>query len=287
MGFSSKFKRVTIAVFAVMISFLMSACSMFTPEEKKLEAPKDSMTVSFVDVGQGDCIFVALPNGENMLVDCGEYSERDTVEGFLLDNGVSRIDYLVATHPHADHMGGMAHIIKNFDIGEFFMPDKEADSKAFITMLEALDEKKVKSTLVRDGDIIFEDDSFRCDVLSPVLDEYDETNDVSVILKLSCGEKSFLLTGDAEEYAIRQMDADLNADVLKVGHHGSVTSTTEEFLDDVSPSYAVICCGKDNSYGHPHKEVLELLKEKNIKVYRTDTDGTVAFICDGNNIEIK
>lgn len=287
MNFFIKLKKVGIALFAVIISFLMSACSIFVEEGKKLEAPNGLMTVSFVDVGQGDCIFVKLPNGENMLVDCGEYSERDKVEDFLLDNDVRKIDYLVATHPHADHMGAMAHIIRNFDIGEFFMPDKEADSKAFITMLEALDEKKVKSKLVREGDIIFEDENFRCDVISPVLDEYDETNDVSVILKLTYGEKSFLLTGDAEEYAIEQMDADLNADVLKVGHHGSVTSTPEDFLDDVSPEYAVICCGKDNSYGHPHKEILELLETKNIKVYRTDIDGTVIFICDGKNIEIK
>ena len=280
-------KRIRQFLALLLIIFVCAfSCSCGDETVSKLETPQGEMSVSFVDVGQGDCIFVRLPNSETMLVDCGEYSERENVKDFLDNQNVSKIDYLVASHPHADHIGAMAYIIENFEVGQFFMPDCEADTKAFVTMLEALYEKNVKSNLVKAGDVIFENESFRCDVLSPVLETYDNTNDYSVVMRLSCGKKTFLLTGDAEEYALKRIDQSLKADVLKLGHHGSSTSTNQKLLKKISPKYGVISCGEGNSYGHPHKEVIKLLKDSDVKFYRTDKDGTVTFLCDGESVEV-
>lgn len=278
-------RLVLFAVVTAISLFSFAGCSLNSDDFSNGNA--DEMMVSFVDVGQGDCIFVELPNSETMLVDCGVYSQREKVEQFLKDNEVEKIDYLIATHPHADHMGAMSHIINSFEIGKFFMPDKEAGSDAFLNMLEALDENSVDSSFVKVGDVIFNQDGARCDVLSPVLDSYDEVNDYSVVLKLTYDDVSFLLTGDAEKHAENLIEGDLKAEVLKVGHHGSSTSTSEEFLDRVSPDYAVICCGKDNSYGHPHDEVIKSLEERNIEILRTDELGTITILCDGESVEIE
>ncbi|MBQ4527333.1 MAG: MBL fold metallo-hydrolase [Clostridia bacterium] len=284
--FKNPLSLIIIVIITIALFVSEAGCLFQDRTDSQLKIPDGSMTVSFVDVGQGDCIFARLPNNEIMLVDCGEYSERDAVCDFLDRENVKKIDYLVATHPHVDHMGGMSHIIKKYDIGSFFMPDTESDTNAFIYMLEALDEKNIQSNIVRAGDMIFESDSFRCEVISPVLDSYEETNDFSVVLRLTCGEKSFLLTGDAETYAEKHIKSDVSADVLKVGHHGSITSTSEEFLEKVNPKYAVISCGKDNSYGHPHKEIIDILNKYNIQVYRTDISGTITFFCDGKTVEV-
>lgn len=243
--------------------------------------------VIFADVGQGDCILVKLGNGETMLIDSGEYEYREDVRNCLEDNNVTKIDYLIATHPHSDHIGSMSYIIDNFDIGMFYMPECVNNSQAFEKMLRSIRDNGVETSYGKCGDVIFDTEFGRCEILSPTSDEYDSLNDYSIVTKLEVGSKSFLFMGDAEKTAEKMITSDVDADVLKLGHHGSSTSTSEEFFDKVSPEYAVVSCGKDNEYGHPHREVEMLIKENGVELYRTDKNGDIRFVCDGDSIVVE
>jgi len=276
---------------SLIVLIIMAVAAVFEHMSAPLDAPKqitstDVTTVTYLDVGQGDSTLIELVNGEVMLIDSGEAEYADTVADALTDRGISRIDYLVATHPHSDHIGSMADIIENFEIGTFYMPNVTHNSKSFEKMLEALHENNVDSIAGKAGDVIFEKDSLKAEILSPVKSSYDELNDYSIVIRLECGNKSFLFMGDAEKYAENLITGNVSCDVLKLGHHGSSTSTGEGFFQKANPSYAVISCGADNSYGHPHDEIIELLVRKKVPYYRTDADGDVVIICDGENINI-
>ena len=201
--------------------------------------------------------------------------------------GYSSIDYVVGTHPHEDHIGGLDDVIRTFDVESVYMPKVTADTKTFEDVLDAVDEKGLTINTAKAGVTLVDGDRLSVKMLAPVLDEYDNTNDYSAVIKVVYGDTSFLFTGDAEEYAESLITGDVSADVLKVGHHGSSTSTGEAFLQRVSPSYAVISCGFDNSYGHPHIETMEKLGSLGIPVLRTDEMGTVVAESDGTEINIK
>ncbi|MBQ7900401.1 MAG: MBL fold metallo-hydrolase [Clostridia bacterium] len=241
--------------------------------------------VHYIDVGQGDSIFVQLPDGKSMLIDAGTNDSDDVVCDYIDNMGEDFLDYVVATHPHADHIGGMDGVIDTFDIGKFYMPDVQSNTKTFESMLDSLDDKNVKTEVARAGVVICDEGNLKIQIFSPTEAYYDETNDYSAVVKLTYGETDFLFAGDAQEYAESKITADVSADVLKVGHHGSKTSTSDSFLERVNPSLAVISSGKDNEYGHPHKEVTDRLRSRGIKIFRTDTSGTVVMGSDGENIE--
>ena len=246
----------------------------------------DGVYAAFIDVGQGDSIFLRSPNGKTMLVDAGTPDSFESIQNVLSEEGVTKLDVVVMTHPHSDHMGSMKKVIDNYDIGTFYMPDAVNTTSSFDRMLSALEKKKVKTkviwgsaktTINWDGDV-------EVRVLSPIkgADYQDNLNDMSVVIKVTYGETSLLLTGDAESYAEELMIASekelLQADVLKIGHHGSSTSSSQAFLDAVQPKAVVISLGKNNDYGHPHRETMQRLKKLGTEIYRTDELGTVRML---------
>lgn len=261
------------------------------PKSKEIISDGNTMTVSFLDVGQGDCELISFPDGKLMLIDSGEaeYSQRviDTLNSF----GCDKIDFLVITHPHTDHMGGMSDIINTFEIGEIYMPKVSASTRTFENLLQTIADNSLSINTAKAGKTIYSDDLIDIKILSPYSQAYDEANNYSAVVKLTYDEKSFLFTGDAEKEAEQEMLAncyfDLDCDVLKVSHHASRYSTTSSFLSAVAPDYAVIEVGADNPYGHPHQKTLDRLNDAGVQVYRTDISGDITFLCDGKSIQIK
>lgn len=290
MRFDKKSLTSLIVIFAVVLSLVMvkvlNGDVADNPADSKVAVNDGKLDVHFLDVGQGDSEFIELPNGQCMLIDASEsgYGERivETIEGY----GYSEIDYIVATHPHADHIGGMSDIIESFEIGEIYMPKAVSTSKTYERLLTAVSDKGLEINTAKADKTIYSDSEMQIDILAPVSESYGETNNYSAVVKITYGSDSFLFTGDAEELAENEMldycYDKLGADVLKVGHHGSSSSTGDEFLNAVNPKYAVISCGAGNSYGHPHSETVSKLKNMGIEYYRTDINGTVTISCDGN-----
>ena len=262
----------------------------FLPEAQNntvyaLVGDEGELRVSFIDVGQGDSEFIELPNGDTLLIDAGTNETGADVVNYIESLGYSSIDYVVGTHPHEDHIGGLDDVIRTFDVESVYMPKVTADTKTFEDVLDAVAEKGLSINTAKAGVSIVDGEDLSVKMLAPVLDEYDNTNDYSAVIKVVYGDTSFLFTGDAEEYAEDLITGDVDSDVLKVGHHGSSTSTGEAFLERVSPSYAVISCGLGNSYGHPHTETIEKLG--GIPVFRTDEMGTIVATSDGSEISFR
>lgn len=292
MKFSNKFLSLT----AVISALLLSSCSAkantnqaYLPEAENdtiyaTIGLNDELRVSFIDVGQGDSEFIELPNGETMLIDAGTNETGKNVVDYIKSLGYTSIDYVVGTHPHEDHIGGLDDVIKTFDIGSIYMPKVTADTKTFEDVLDAAESKNLMINTAKSGVSIMDTEDLSVKFLAPTLDSYENTNDYSAVVKVVYGDTSYLFTGDAEEFSESLITDDVNADVLKVGHHGSSTSTSTEFLKKVSPSSAVISCGKDNSYGHPHSETLQKLADMGTAVYRTDELGTIVSVSDGKTI---
>lgn len=249
--------------------------------------PGEELKVHFLDVGQGDSIFIELPTNETILIDASIKDASDKIINYLKEEKVSKIDYVFATHPHSDHIGGMSAVIKAFDIGQIYMPKAVTTTKTYENLLLTIKDKNLKIKTAKAGNTIIDTDDLKLVVLAPNQDSYESLNNYSIVLKLTYKEKSFLFTGDAETLSEKEITGDVEADVLKVGHHGSRTSTSQAFLNKVNPSYAVISVGLNNDYKHPHQEVLDRLEKKNIKIYRTDQNGDIIFTTDGYNIDVK
>lgn len=252
---------------------------------------QEVLTVNYFDVGQGDCEFVELPDGKCMLIDSGESDYADKVIGEIECLGYSTIDFLVITHPHIDHMGAMGEIIEYFEIGDIYMPNASADTQAYDDLMETIVDKNEIINYVDAGDIIYQTESVNVKVLSPYSESYDELNNYSAVVKLTYDDASFLFTGDAEKLVEEEMlEAcynELDADVLKIGHHGSKYSSSSKFLRAVTPQYAVIECGKDNPYDHPHIDAMKRLSRTDAQVYRTDEHGDIKIATDGDVFKIE
>lgn len=249
--------------------------------------PSEDLKVHFLDVGQGDSIFIELPTNETILIDASIKDASNKIINYLREENVSKIDYVFATHPHSDHIGGMSAVIKAFDIGQIYMPKAVTTTKTYENLLLTIKDKNLKIKTAKAGNTIIDTDDLKLVVLAPNQDSYESLNNYSIVLKLTYKEKSFLFMGDAETLSEKEITGDVQADVLKVGHHGSRTSTSQAFLNKVNPSYAVISVGLNNDYKHPHQEVIDRLEKKNIKIYRTDQNGDIIFTTDGYNIDVK
>lgn len=247
----------------------------------------NELKVHFLDVGQGDSIFIELPDNKTMLIDASEKEYADRITTYIYSCGYNSLDYVVATHPHSDHIGGMADVIGSFSVGNVILSPATHTTKTYTNMLTAIDNSGAKVKLGTAGTELFSDGDLSAVVIAPVTEDYSDLNNSSVMIMLSYGDKKFLFTGDAEEEEERTVTADVKCDVLKVGHHGSSTSTSGAFLTAASPEYAVISCGAGNSYGHPHTETIDKLKKADVNIYRTDLQGDIVMTCDGKNITVN
>lgn len=270
-----------LALFLSVILLLCCGCT-------KTQTPvSGSIHVYFIDVGQADCALITL-NGKNMLIDGGNVEDGPDVVRFIKKLNITTLDYVIATHAHEDHVGGLGTIINNFTVNKVFSPVDSYSSTCFKEFLEAA-EKQCGLTVLKSG-TDFKLDNALIKTLWPVSPKDEDTNNTSIVLKMTYGKISFLFTGDLEhdaETRLVESGADLKADVLKVGHHGSDTSSSYLFLRSVLPQIGIISCGKDNSYGHPHDEVIERFKQAETKILRTDEVGTVTVSSDGNKIDAK
>lgn len=276
---------VLIVVFAI-----AGTISLISHDNEKKITPNNNdnmLVVHFLDVGQGDCEFIELPNSQCMLIDASTKEYGDDIVEAIKGYGYSEIDYVVATHPHADHIGGMSEVIDSFDIGKIYMPRTSSNSKSFEGLLTSISNKNLSINTAKTGTTIYSDNGINIEILSPISSFYEETNDYSAVVKLEYGESSFLFMGDAEKPVenelIEKYGYDLDVDVLKAGHHGSRYSSSTEFLDYVTPEYTVISCAKDNSYGHPHSETIKRLNNVNTQIFRTYELGNITVSCDSND----
>lgn len=246
------------------------------------------MKVHYIDVGQGDSELIQN-NGQNMLIDTGTNASTNSLISYLKAQGVNKIDYLILTHPHEDHIGGADAVIENFNIGTIYMPKVTENTKTFKDVVNAMNAKGLNASQP-DAGTEFNLGQAKCTVLGPINVNSKDLNTYSIVIKVTFGNNKFLFTGDAQtsnENDMINKGFDLSADILKAGHHGSNTSTSDVFLNKVNPKYVVISCGKGNDYGHPHQETMQKLQTKGIQVYRTDEAGTIVATSDGNNINFN
>lgn len=246
----------------------------------------DNLKVHFIDVGQADSILITA-GSDAMLIDAGENGDGDFVVDYIKSQGISDLDYVIGTHPHEDHIGGLDDVINSFDVGKVLMPKQKSTTKTFEDVLLSIQNKGLKVTNPKVG-AKYNLGQAEWTLLAPS-QEYEETNNSSMVIKLIFGNNSFMFTGDAEEKSEKEIlkTGNLNSDLLKVGHHGSKSSTSIDFLKEVGPTYAVISVGTDNRYGHPDKEIIERLIEQNVEILRTDELGTIIFTSDGNDLKYE
>lgn len=252
--------------------------------------PGQKLKVSYIDVGQADSILIQIPNGKNILIDASNNGDANTIISYLKKQKVSKLDIVIATHPHEDHIGSMDTVINTFDIGQVIMPKKDSTTQTYKDMITAIQNKGLKITEAKAGLKLDLGPEVNALLVAPNSSSYEDVNDYSAVVKLVYGTNSFLFTGDAQELSENEMlkaGYNLKADVLKVGHHGSHTSSSVAFLDKVQPKYAVISVGKGNSYGHPANTTIDKLTNVGAKVYRTDQSGTIVAESDGTNITIN
>ena len=245
-----------------------------------------NVTIKFIDVGQGEAILIALPE-KTMLIDAGPTGSAPKIAQVLQELGRNKIDYLVATHPDEDHIGGMADVISSTQIGTIYAPNKTNNTATYRKFLTAIQNNNLQITLAEAGTIIDQTDSYKLEILWPKKDaNFPETNDYSIIIKLTVGNKTFLFTGDAPTNAILNSNPG-HIDLLKLSHHGSRTGTTEVLIHKLSPTYAVLSYAVDNPYGHPMQSVLNALRKHSVEVWGTGANGTITITCDGTNIDIS
>ena len=248
----------------------------------------DEVLVHIIDVGQGDAILVMTPDG-NMLIDSGESTAREELIAYLELVNVKSFEYVVFTHPDSDHIGNADYVVENYSIKNIIMPDRVATTKTYDRMMDAIENSQANLIIAEPGDEVYIGALLNT-ILAPN-DDYDDSNDASVVIKATFGETSIMLTGDAEKESetdmVKLYSKDiLDCDVLKVGHHGSRTSTSQDFLDAVDPTIALISCGEGNKYGHPLPETLQRLEKKGIATYRTDIHGSIVLKTDGKTYQI-
>jgi len=286
-------KLISVIVLIVVVIVISIAGVKFGADETEPDIPETNVafSVHFIDVGQGDCTLIKTDKG-NMLIDAGENGNETAVLNYLSEQGVTELEYFVATHPHSDHIGGAAEVISGVTVKNIIMPKLSASNtpttKTYEKMLTSIKNSGAKVIAAKpDSEYAFGDVKFI--VLSPFKQD-DNLNNMSVTLKLTYGSHSFLFTGDAEKEVEEQLidyGYDLKAEVFKLAHHGSSTSNSYEFMDAVNPEVAVISYGIDNSYGHPHDETVEMLEEKSITYYSTAQSGDIIIKVVGDSLVVE
>ncbi len=249
-------------------------------------------SVHYIDVGQGDCELI-VSKDKTVLIDSGEYENATKVISYIQSLGITKLDYVIGSHPHSDHIGGLPEIIQSFEIGKVIAPKISVEmtpiTKTYKNFLSAVKDKGLKLTPATVGEEYQLDENTVLKILAP-LSDYDSLNNYSIVCMVTHGENKFLFMGDAEkesETDLLEKNADIDADVLKAGHHGSNSSSTMKFLSAVSPLYTVVSVGADNSYNHPSEKAIQRILKYSKDIYRTDLQGNIICISDGNNISFE
>ena len=278
-------KSILGVITALIVSFGTSGCDM---QYDFFEVPENSQfEVHYIDVGQADSALVEC-DGEAMLIDGGNTADSSLIAAYLKQEEIDSLDYVICTHAHEDHVGGLSGALSVVQAEHVYAPVTESDSKAYKNFKKKTEEQGLEIEHPDAGDIISLGSS-RVEFLGPVNEKWKDTNSTSIVMKITYGSTSFLFTGDAErdeEAEILETGANLKSPVLKVGHHGSDTSTSYPFLREVMPQYAVISCERGNSYGHPHEETLSRLNDAGVEIYRTDLNGNIVMTSDGQNVNV-
>ena len=287
----AKSKKLIKIVLPIILATVFGIAAVFIGCTKNEPLPEGMMYVDFIDVGQGDCTLISTTDAV-ILIDAGEAENVNNVIDFLKHREIKKIDYCIATHPHSDHIGGLPTVFDHFEVDTVIMPEIpeeiEPTTKVYEKFIDGLE--KVENVIYATPGDKFECGSLNIEILGPT-GEYDDLNNYSVVSKITFGETSVIVTGDAENPAEKDMldvkNVDYSADILKLGHHGSSTSSSKDWLRAVNPKYAVISCGIDNKYNHPHKETIIKLDDLKFEYYRTDLVGNICFESDGKNITYR
>lgn len=276
----------TIIIFC--LSFFLDYYNTPKKNEKKAFA-SDALIVNYLDVGEGDSIFIELPNNETLLIDAGEKEMGDRVINFISNLGYEKINYIIATHPHTDHIGGLESVINAFAVDKIYMPKVSSNTKTFESLLNTIKEKGLTVTSAKGGVYLLNDESknLTLQFLAPNNSTYKNLNNYSAVLKLTYQNTRFLFMGDAEVKSEQEITLDPTADVIKVGHHGSDTSSSLSFLKRVNPKYAIIMVGKDNQYHHPYQKIINRYQKLGATIYRTDLAGNIVCKSDGVDVNCE
>ncbi len=300
MAKSKKPNKKLIYLIVVLVLAIVSAVGTnydeIMPDESETQqtsAQTDAnFAVHFVDVGQGDCTLVES-NGEYLLIDAGENGHETEVLNYLRSMGIEKLDYIIATHQHSDHIGGLPEVLEEYECDNIIMPrltkEQTPTNSTYKAFLKAVQSSEAKVISAKPG-LSYALGGATFEILGPVTDDAEDINSMSAVTKITYGESSFLITGDAEteeELEIIENGADLDCDVLRAGHHGSSTSSCKDFLNAVTPEICVISCGADNDYGHPHDKAMNRIKKHTEEIYRTDICGSIVMTSDGKNIDIS
>lgn len=289
-------KRNILILFLALMTYVLASCgvnaeqvSNTSQDTTNTSDNNSGLIVYFLDVGQADCTLIQLPNGEEVLIDAGNYGDGSYIKNYLENLNVDDIEYFILTHPHEDHIGSAKEIINNFTVKKIYMPDVLASSNLYESTMLAIENKDIETIFAKPGLKIIDSPDLKLELLSPKSMYYSEINEYSAVARLEYDNTSFLFTGDAESVSELEMlggGFNLDSDVLKVGHHGGRTSSSIDFLKAVTPEYSIISCGEDNSYGHPHIETLNRLSDIGSEIYRTDELGTIVAVSNGKDISI-
>lgn len=284
-----KKKKIISSIIGIIVVLLAGYFGIDLTQDSKV--PKDSkLMISYMDVGQGDAAYIKV-NGNDILIDAGPRSNSKELLEQLKAKNIDDFELVIATHPHEDHIGGMVDVFKEYEVKAFYSPKITHTTKTYENLVKAVKDEGLKTKELKGGMVIDLGEGAKFEVFTPQKSEYEELNDYSPIMKLSFGNTSYLFTGDAEklaeEEALAKYKTSLDSDVIKFGHHGSSSSSSNAFIEAVSPKYGIISCAKDNKYGHPHRETLDIIKKYNIKTFRTDTDGEIILTSDGKSINFN
>lgn len=287
-------KKISPKVRNIIVIVLVVAAALSYVYDNYLREPvtvDGEIVIHSIDVGQGDSTLIMAPEG-NLLIDAGTSSSERALLAYLDGLGIETIDYFIPTHPHEDHIGGADAVLENYEVKNIVMTFFTSTSNAYDAVLDALKKNVYINVIECEEGAEYYIGEMKMTLLGPNPDELgDDANNSSIITKVTYGESSLMFTGDAEYVVearlVSRFRNELDCDFLKLGHHGSSTSSSDVFMDAVTPYLTVISCGEDNSYGHPHREILSMLQKRNIEYYRTDRDGDVVFVCDGEKVYKK